>query len=42
MNCGVIGVDLRFSQGLVPVSDGERRRWSMRVPSDKLADWVRM
>ena len=42
MNCGAFGVDLSFKQGLEPVSDGERRRWSMRVLSNELADWVRM
>ena len=42
VNCGVFGVDLSFKQGLEPVSNGERRRWSMRVPSNKRADWVRM
>ena len=39
VNCGV---DLSFKLGLEPVSNGERRRWSMRVPSNKRADWVRM
>ncbi|RVW97376.1 hypothetical protein CK203_026344 [Vitis vinifera] len=41
VNCGVFGVDLSFKLGLEPVSNGERRRWSMRVPSNKRADWRR-